>query len=127
MSSTKTTTTAKAQGVKEGTEKYSPTFRASTGTEGGSAHPENAPKPPKAKKEKVEKPFAKSQIEVDSSAYVKKHDKMPGTGKREKETLWKFDIGGKPFSMTTEFYRTARMAAVEKALEAKCSKIVVVA
>lgn len=74
------------------------------------AKAEKAPKAPK------EKPFTKSMVEVDASAYVKAHDKLPGTGKREPKTLWKFLIGKTPFSFETEFYRTARAAAVEKAV-----------
>lgn len=80
-----------------------------------------APKTPK------EKPFAKSSVEVDSSAYVKEHDKLPGTGKREPKTMWKFLIGKVPFQMETEFFRTARLAAVEKAVELKETKVAVLA
>lgn len=82
---------------------------------------------PKAPKTPKEKPFTKSMVEVDTKAYQQKHDKLPGTGKREPKTLWKFLIGTTPFQMETEFFRTARLAAVEKAVALKCAKVVVVA
>lgn len=80
-----------------------------------------APKAPK------EKPFTKSRVDVDTSAYYKVHSKLPGTGKREPKTLWKFMIGTTPFQMETEFFRTARLAAVEKAVAMKCEKVAVLA
>jgi len=82
---------------------------------------------PKAPKQPKEKPFTKSMVEVDSREYQKKHDKLPGTGKREPNTTWKFLIGTKPFEMKTEFFRTARLAAVEQAVAMKCTKVTVVA
>lgn len=89
--------------------------------------PAKKPAEAKAAKEPKEKPFAKSRVEVDASAYVKAHDKLPGTGKREPKTLWKFLIGTTPFQMETEFFRTARLAAVEKAVSLKCEKVAVLA
>ena len=86
-----------------------------------------AAKAPKAPKTPKEKPFAKSSVEVDTSAYYKEHDKLPGTGKRAPKTLWKFLIGKTPFSMETEFFRTARLAAVQKAVELKETKVAVLA
>jgi len=82
------------------------------------------PETPKAPKEK---PFTKSRVDVDTSAYYKVHSKLPGTGKREPKTLWKFMIGKEPFQMETEFFRTARLAAVEKAVSMKCEKVAVLA
>lgn len=84
-------------------------------------------KAPKAPKTPKEKPFAKSSVEVDTSAYYKEHDKLPGTGKREPKTLWKFLIGKTPFQLETEFFRTARLAAVQKAVELKETKVAVLA
>ena len=91
--------------------------------------PAEKPAEPKAKAAKApkEKPFAKSSVEVDASAYVKEHDKLPGTGKREPKTLWKFLIGKTPFQLETEFFRTARLAAVQKAVELKETKVAVLA
>ena len=90
------------------------------------AAPANAA-PAKAPKQPKEKPFTKSMVEVDSKEYQQKHDKLPGTGKREPNTVWKFLIGTKPFEMKTEFFRTARLAAVEQAVAMKCTKVTVVA
>ena len=91
------------------------------------AKPAKAAKAEKAPKQPKEKPFTKSMVEVDTKAYQQKHDKLPGTGKREPKTVWRFLIGTTPFSMETEFFRTARMAAVEKAVALKCTKVTVVA
>jgi hypothetical protein len=66
-------------------------------------------------------------VEVDTKAYQQKHDKLPGTGKREPSTVWKFLIGTKPFEMKTEFYRTAKLAAIEQAVAMQCTKVTVVA
>lgn len=85
------------------------------------------PAAPKALKTPKEKPFAKSSVEVDTSAYYKEHDKLPGTGKREPKTLWRFMIGKTPFQLETEFFRTARLAAVQKAVELKETKVAVLA
>lgn len=94
--------------------------------------PETKPAAKDAKKSETpkapkEKPFTKSRVDVDTSAYYKVHSKLPGTGKREPKTLWKFMIGTTPFQMETEFFRTARLAAVEKAVAMKCEKVAVLA
>lgn len=81
-------------------------------------------KPPKTMKEK---PFSKNQVDVDVKQYVQKHGKLPGTGKRDVITEWKFDIGGVPFSVKTPLFRTAKAKAIEKAVELKQAKVVVLA
>lgn len=89
-----------------------------------------APKAPaKAKptKEPKAKKLAASAVEIDTTEYVKKNEKMPGTGKRDPKTVWQFRIGDKAMQLATEFFRDARAAAIKAAVEANVSKIALVA
>lgn len=88
------------------------------------AKPPKAPKAPKVPKVKK---LAAGAVEVDTSEYVKAHNKLPGAGKRDPNAKWKFTVGAKTLEFAAEFYRVARQLAVEAAVEANVAKITVVA
>ncbi len=86
-----------------------------------------APKAKEPAKEPKVKKLAASAIEIDAAEYVKKHEKQPGTGKRDPKTVWQFRIGAKVMQLGTEFFRDARAAAIKAAIEANVSKVQVLA